>query len=55
VQDHPIAELLEFFHAYTGYCVDPASLLSPLSNFFQMFVDRKQTNYFDFRPKEKCK
>lgn len=31
VQEHPIAELLEFFHAYTGYCVDPGSLLSPLS------------------------
>ncbi|XP_065337258.1 protein unc-80 homolog isoform X7 [Cloeon dipterum] len=31
VKDHPIGELLDFFHAYTGYCVDPASLLSPLN------------------------
>ncbi|XP_059490383.1 protein unc-80 homolog isoform X4 [Neocloeon triangulifer] len=31
VQEQPIGELLDFFHAYTGYCVDPGSLLSPLN------------------------
>lgn len=28
---YPILEILDFFHAYVGFCVDPSSLLSPLS------------------------
>lgn len=31
VRDQPIPEILEFFHAFIGFCVDPSSLLSPLS------------------------
>ncbi|XP_076295580.1 unc80, NALCN channel complex subunit isoform X9 [Lasioglossum baleicum] len=31
VRDLPIPEILEFFHAFTGFCVDPCSLLSPLN------------------------
>lgn len=27
----PLHELVEFFHAFVGFCVDPSSLLSPLS------------------------
>lgn len=26
-------ELIEFFHAFVGFCVDPSSLLSPLSKY----------------------
>lgn len=31
MREQPLAEILDFFHAYVGYCVDPGSLLSPLS------------------------
>lgn len=31
VRDSTIQELIEFFHAFVGFCVDPSSLLSPLS------------------------
>ncbi|CAH0559503.1 unnamed protein product [Brassicogethes aeneus] len=31
VKYHALPEILEFFHAYVGYCIDPNSLLSPLS------------------------
>nr|XP_033339451.1 protein unc-80 homolog isoform X5 [Megalopta genalis] len=31
VRDLPIPEILEFFHAFTGFCVDPCSFLSPLN------------------------
>ncbi|XP_066993860.2 protein unc-80 homolog [Anabrus simplex] len=31
VRHQSIPELLEFFHAYVGFCVDPSSLLSPLN------------------------
>lgn len=30
---HTLTEVLDFFHAYCGFCVDPSSLLSPLSKF----------------------
>lgn len=29
VQSSSIADVLEFFHAFCGFCVDPCSLLSP--------------------------
>ncbi|XP_066154738.1 protein unc-80 homolog isoform X3 [Euwallacea fornicatus] len=28
---HPLTEIMEIFHGYLGYCVDPTSLLSPLT------------------------
>lgn len=31
VKNTPLHELVEFFHAFVGFCVDPSSLLSPLS------------------------
>lgn len=31
VRTTPLHELVEFFHAFVGFCVDPSSLLSPLS------------------------
>lgn len=31
IREQPISEVLDFFHAYVGFCVDPTSLLSPLS------------------------
>ncbi|XP_011346095.1 protein unc-80 homolog isoform X3 [Ooceraea biroi] len=31
MREQPLAEILDFFHAYVGYCVDPSSLLSPLN------------------------
>lgn len=31
VRNQPVGEILEFFHAYVGFCIDPSSLLSPLS------------------------
>lgn len=30
-RDRPITDVIEFFHSYVGFCVDPSSLLSPLS------------------------
>ncbi|KAG5670539.1 hypothetical protein PVAND_000795 [Polypedilum vanderplanki] len=32
VATSPIHELIDFFHAFVGFCVDPSSLLSPLNN-----------------------
>lgn len=37
VRIQPLNEILDVFHAYLGYCVDPTSLLSPLSKFIMMF------------------
>ena len=34
----PIPEVLEFFHAFLGFCVDPGSLLSPMSKFCSDFL-----------------
>jgi hypothetical protein len=31
VCNQTISDILDFFHAYVGFCVDPSSLLSPLS------------------------
>ncbi|XP_067205239.1 protein unc-80 homolog isoform X2 [Linepithema humile] len=31
MRDQPLLEILDFFHAYVGFCVDPSSLLSPLN------------------------
>ncbi|XP_069159541.1 protein unc-80 homolog isoform X1 [Procambarus clarkii] len=31
VKTRPITEILEFFHAFLGFCVDPSSLLSPMN------------------------
>lgn len=31
VSKEPVPDILDFFHAYVGFCVDPSSLLSPLS------------------------
>ncbi|EFN65650.1 Uncharacterized protein KIAA1843 [Camponotus floridanus] len=31
IREQPLTEILDFFHAYVGYCVDPSSLLSPLN------------------------
>jgi len=33
MREQPLTEILDFFHAYVGYCVDPSSLLSPLSEY----------------------
>ena len=36
VCNQPISDILDFFHAYVGFCVDPSSLLSPLSKFLNI-------------------
>jgi protein unc-80 len=33
IRDSTLNEIVEFFHAFVGFCVDPSSLLSPLSKF----------------------
>lgn len=33
VREWTIHEIVEFFHAFVGFCVDPSSLLSPLSEY----------------------
>lgn len=38
VKTTQLHELIEFFHAFVGFCVDPSSLLSPLSELHEMFV-----------------
>lgn len=38
IRELPINELLDLFHSYVGFCLEPSSLLSPLSEF----------GYFDF-------
>ncbi|XP_031777864.1 protein unc-80 homolog isoform X3 [Nasonia vitripennis] len=30
-RERPITDVVEFFHSYLGFCVDPSSLLSPLN------------------------
>ncbi|XP_015178627.1 PREDICTED: protein unc-80 homolog isoform X2 [Polistes dominula] len=40
IREQPISEILDFFHAYVGFCVDPTSLLSPL--IFQFVTDQKR-------------
>ncbi|GLG97294.1 Protein unc-80 homolog [Gryllus bimaculatus] len=32
VRQYSVPDLLDFFHAYVGFCVDPSSLLSPLTD-----------------------
>lgn len=34
MRNQPITEILDFFHSFVGFCVDPSSLLSPLSKHF---------------------
>lgn len=36
VRESSLHELIEFFHAFVGFCVDPSSLLSPLSKYQSM-------------------
>lgn len=31
VNQQSVPEIIDLFHAYVGFCVDPSSLLSPLS------------------------
>jgi len=38
VKSSPLPELIDYFHAFLAFCVDPSSLLSPLSK-----SDRAQT------------
>lgn len=33
VKTSPLPELIDYFHAFLAFCVDPSSLLSPLSKF----------------------
>lgn len=35
VREWTIHEIIEFFHAFVGFCVDPSSLLSPLSEYLR--------------------
>lgn len=35
MREQPLVEILDFFHAYVGFCVDPSSLLSPLSEYIK--------------------
>lgn len=47
VRDSSIQELIEFFHAFVGFCVDPSSLLSPLSK-FKNYFNENQTHLLHF-------
>lgn len=57
VCNQTISDVLDFFHAYVGFCVDPSSLLSPLSKwvllvkvvkpFFLMCVQLPQYPQFE--------
>lgn len=40
VKTTPLHELMEFFHAFVGFCIDPSSLLSPLSEYhvYQLLI-----------------
>ncbi|XP_046830154.1 protein unc-80 homolog isoform X11 [Vespa crabro] len=40
IREQPITEILDFFHAYVGFCVDPTSLLSPL--IIKCLIDQKR-------------
>ncbi|KAG7191052.1 hypothetical protein KM043_007098 [Ampulex compressa] len=31
IQEQPTPDIMDFFHAYVGFCIDPSSLLSPLN------------------------
>ena len=45
VRYQPINDVLDFFHAYVGFCVDPSSLLSPLSKFLSVSSPVRETCY----------
>uniref|UniRef100_A0A1B0CSU9 Uncharacterized protein n=2 Tax=Lutzomyia longipalpis TaxID=7200 RepID=A0A1B0CSU9_LUTLO len=53
VRTTQLHELIEFFHAFVGFCVDPSSLLSPLSNIQLvsscMRVDVSHLSYSDHK------
>lgn len=38
IRESSLHELIEFFHAFVGFCVDPNSLLSPLSEYKIIFA-----------------
>ncbi|XP_035727928.1 protein unc-80 homolog isoform X9 [Vespa mandarinia] len=40
IREQSITEILDFFHAYVGFCVDPTSLLSPL--IIKCLIDQKR-------------
>lgn len=39
VRYQPLSDILDLFHAYVGFCIDPSSLLSPLSKSFWKVFD----------------
>lgn len=46
-------ELIEFFHAFVGFCVDPSSLLSPLSKYHNptsSYLTKQPLNIHTKRP-----
>lgn len=49
VNESTLPELIEFFHAFVGFCVDPSSLLSPLSkfNFHVSSIDHDKNSFND--------
>lgn len=46
IKNTQLHELVEFFHAFVGFCVDPSSLLSPLSESFSKQFILSATHLF---------
>ena len=38
IRDLSIHEILDFFHSYVGFCIEPSSLLSPLSKLYSFIL-----------------
>lgn len=55
VKVRPIPEILEFFHAFLGFCVDPGSLLSPMSKLYNQDDIYRLFAYFVSVLYMKCK
>lgn len=42
VKTTALQELVDFFHGFLAFCVDPSSLLSPLSKFLVFYTQMKK-------------
>ncbi|CAG5075777.1 Similar to unc80: Protein unc-80 homolog (Drosophila melanogaster) [Cotesia congregata] len=52
VRNQPISEILELFHSYVGFCVEPSSLLSPLNQKRNTLVTRFVSSSQEFKSQE---
>lgn len=55
VKYNTLTDILDFFHAYVGYCIDPNSLLSPLSKSISSLVNILVAEIFCYIDYHNCR